>query len=53
MGERCGVAESTVSDVSNGTKFVSPKIREKVLQVVGELNFHRASHAAYQKAVKT
>lgn len=45
VAEQCGVAESTVSHVINGTKFVSPRIREKVLRVVRELNFHRDSHA--------
>ena len=45
VAERCGVAESTVSHVINGTKFVSPEIREKVLRVLRELNFHRDSHA--------
>jgi LacI family transcriptional regulator len=45
VADRCGVAESTVSHVINGTKFVSPEIREKVLQVVRALDFHRDSHA--------
>lgn len=42
---RCGVAESTVSHVINGTKFVSPETREKVLRVLHEMNYHRDSHA--------
>lgn len=42
---RCGVAESTVSRVLNGTKFVTPATREKVERAVRELNFHRDSHA--------
>lgn len=45
VARRCGVAESTVSHVINGTKFVSPETREKVLRVLHELNYHRDSHA--------
>jgi DNA-binding LacI/PurR family transcriptional regulator len=45
VAQRCGVAESTVSHVINGTKFVSPETREKVLRVLQEMNYHRDSHA--------
>lgn len=45
VAERCGVAESTVSHVINGTRFVSPKVREKVLRAMGELNYHGNAHA--------
>lgn len=45
VAERCGVAESTVSHVLNGTRFVSPEIRERVLDAMRELNYHGNAHA--------
>jgi len=45
VAKRCGVSESTISHVLNGTKFVSAEVREKVLQAVQEMNYHRDSHA--------
>lgn len=45
VAKRCGVAESTVSRVLNGTKFVEPETRARVEQAVREMNFHRDSHA--------
>lgn len=45
VAERSGVAESTVSHVVNGTRFVSPEVREKVLQAMRELNYHGNEHA--------
>lgn len=45
VAERCGVAESTVSHVINGTRFVSPEIRARVLSVMRELNYHGNAHA--------
>lgn len=45
VAERCGVAESTVSHVLNGTRFVSAEIREKVLAAMRELNYHGNAHA--------
>ncbi len=45
VAERCGVAESTVSHVINGTRFVSPEVREKVVQAMRELNYHGNAHA--------
>lgn len=45
VAERCGVAESTVSHVINGTKFVAPDTREKVLRILDEMQFHRDAHA--------
>ena len=45
VAARCGVSESTVSHVLNGTKFVSPATREKVQRALQEMNFHRDSHA--------
>ena len=40
-----GVAESTVSHVINNTKFVSPAVRERVIEAMRELNFHGNAHA--------
>jgi len=45
VAERCGVAESTVSHVINGTRFVSPAMRAKVLDAMRELNYHGNAHA--------
>ncbi len=45
VAERCGVAESTVSHVINGTRFVSPEVREKVLQAMRDLHYHGNAHA--------
>jgi LacI family transcriptional regulator len=45
VAARCGVAESTVSHVLNGTKFVAPPTRERIETALREMNFHRDSHA--------
>lgn len=45
VARRCGVAESTVSRVLSGTKYVEPATRARVEQAVREMNFHRDSHA--------
>jgi len=42
---RCGVSESTVSHVLNGTKKVAEQTREKILAAIRELNYHRDSDA--------
>ena len=39
VAEQAGVSIATVSRVLNGTKYVSPDIRDKVLTVVEELNY--------------
>lgn len=45
VAKRSGVAESTVSRVIGGTKFVAPATRAAVEQAMRELDFHRDSHA--------
>lgn len=45
VAARCGVSESTVSHVLNNTKFVSPEVRERVLEAMRALNFHGNAHA--------
>lgn len=45
VAARCGVAESTVSHVINGTKFVAPATKVKIEEALREMNFHRDSHA--------
>ena len=45
VADRCGVAESTVSHVLNGTRFVSAEIRDRVLDAMRELNYHGNAHA--------
>jgi len=45
VADRVGVAESTVSHVINGTRFVSEEVRLKILQAMRELNYHGNAHA--------
>ena len=45
VAKLAGVAESTVSRVLNGTKFVAPATKEIIERALRELNFHRDSHA--------
>lgn len=45
VAKRCGVSESTVSHVLNGTKFVSEATRKRVLAAVERLGYHRDAHA--------
>lgn len=46
VAARCGVAESTVSRVLTGTKFVAPETRLLIEQAMRDLGFHRDSHAS-------
>lgn len=45
VASRCGVSETTVSHVINGTKKVASATREKIEKAMLELGFHRDSHA--------
>ena len=45
VAEKCGVSESTVSHVINGTKKVSAKTRQLVEEAMEQLKYHRDSHA--------
>ena len=45
VADRCGVSESTVSHVLNGTKKVALTTRQKIEKVISELNYHRDSDA--------
>ena len=45
IAEFCGVSESTVSHVINGTKKVAAKTRDKIESAMVELKFYRDSHA--------
>jgi DNA-binding LacI/PurR family transcriptional regulator len=45
VADRCGVAESTVSHVLNNTRYVSPKIKDRVLAAMRELSYHGNAHA--------
>jgi LacI family transcriptional regulator len=40
IAERTRVSVATVSNVINGTAYVSPKLRGRVLQAIRELNYH-------------
>ncbi len=46
VAKSCGVAESTVSRVLNGTKFVAPETRAIVERALQSMNFYRDSHAS-------
>ena len=39
VAKRAGVAPSTVSNVINGTKFVSDEVKQRVLRVIAELEY--------------
>ena len=39
VAKRAGVAPSTVSNVINGTKFVSEEVKQRVLRVIAELEY--------------
>jgi DNA-binding LacI/PurR family transcriptional regulator len=45
VAARCGVSESTVSHVLNGTKKVAKGTQDKILAAILELNYHRDSDA--------
>lgn len=45
VAERCGVSESTVSHVINGTRAVAPETRQKVLRALRELDYHGSADA--------
>ena len=45
VASHCGLSESTVSHVINGTKAVSEQARKKVLRAIQELNYHPDSDA--------
>ena len=39
VAKRAGVAPSTVSNVINGTKFVSDDVKQRVLRAIAELEY--------------
>ncbi|HEV2348301.1 MAG TPA: LacI family DNA-binding transcriptional regulator [Terriglobia bacterium] len=45
VARRAGVSVTTVSHVMNKTRFVSPQTRQRVLEVIRELNYHKDAHA--------
>jgi LacI family transcriptional regulator len=45
VAERCGVSETTVSHVINGTRYVAPETRRRVQQAIGELGFYTNADA--------
>lgn len=45
VAKHAGVSASTVSRVINGTKYVSPEIRERVLRAIEELGFQPSTAA--------
>lgn len=53
VAERAGVSTSTVSHVINNTRVVSPDVRARVLQVIGELRYIPSAVARSLKNDKT
>jgi DNA-binding LacI/PurR family transcriptional regulator len=45
VAERVGVSVATVSHVLNNTRFVAPATRQRVLDVIRELNYYQNVHA--------
>lgn len=45
VAERVGVSVATVSHVLNNTRFVAPKTKQRVLEVVRELDYYQNVHA--------
>lgn len=45
VAERSGVSITTVSHVINKTRPVAPKTRQRVLEVIRQLNFYKNAHA--------
>ena len=40
VAERAGVSVATVSYVLNNTRYVSPKLRDRINKAIEELNYH-------------
>ncbi|MGM0368418.1 MAG: LacI family DNA-binding transcriptional regulator [Actinomycetota bacterium] len=53
VAKQAGVSSATVSAVVNNNKFVSPKLRKKVLQAIEDLNYEVNSIARSLKSKKT
>lgn len=45
VAQRCGVSETTVSHVVNGTRYVAPETRRQVQQAIRELGFYTNADA--------
>ncbi|MGB7758375.1 MAG: LacI family DNA-binding transcriptional regulator [Bryobacteraceae bacterium] len=45
VAERCGVSETTVSHVVNGTRYVTPETRRRVQEAIRDLGFYTNAHA--------
>src|SRR5579863_2607201 len=45
VAKKTGVSVTTVSHVMNKTRFVAPQTKRRVLEVIGELNYHKDAHA--------
>lgn len=46
VAKRCGVAKSTVSNALTGKKYVSPELKQKVLDACKELDFQPDFYAS-------
>lgn len=53
VAKRAGVAISTVSNIINGTRYVSPEITQKVLQVIEELGYETDPIARRMKGARS
>ena len=53
VAKRAGVAKSTVSNVLSGKKYVSDELKQRVLRVCEELNYHPNFYASALSSKKT
>ncbi|QGH34287.1 LacI family DNA-binding transcriptional regulator [Gracilibacillus salitolerans] len=53
VAERANVSTATVSHVINGTRYVSPEVTERVVQVMEELDYRPNSAARSLRSTKT
>ena len=53
VAKHAGVAKSTVSNVLSGKKFVSEKLKQRVLQACEELDYHPNFYASALSSKKT
>ena len=46
VAERAGVAKSTVSNALTGNKYVSEELKQKILKICEEMNYHPSFYAS-------
>ncbi len=53
IAKKAGVASSTVSNALTGKKYVSPELKEKILKICEELDYHPNFYASSLQSAKT